>query len=197
MCGRFVQNSISYETRTQLGSDYGQFEFEGLGEVFPSQSLDLLLWKNHSLQQQTAQWGKAVEGLARPVINARLETLYEKPLFRGVQPALVVANAWVEWRQEVGGKRAFQFRSDNLLSMAAVVWQDAAATQQFAIVTCRANSAVRPYHHRMPLLLSSENIEAWRYWALIEQSSKPCPLTVSEFVSTASRLKDDRQQNLF
>ncbi|GLP97118.1 SOS response-associated peptidase [Paraferrimonas sedimenticola] len=163
MCGRFILDAVNYETRTQLGSDYGQFEILGKGETYPTQTVPLLIAHNPAtLTLQDCQWGLPLKGLGRPVINARVETIAQKPLFRNCVPAVLVAQQWLEWRTEGNRKQPYAFSTPNSpLSMAALYWPEADGPGHCAIVTQSALDEISEYHHRMPLLLNASNAEQW------------------------------------
>lgn len=116
------------------------------------------------------KWYKKLNG-GPLLINARSETIAEKPAFRDAarhRRALVVASGFYEWTKTADGQRdpwyIFPARGEGL-AMAAV-WQDWAdedgtRISSCAIVTTAANTPMAQIHHRMPVILSAENWPLW------------------------------------
>ncbi len=104
------------------------------------------------------------------LINARSETLAEKPAFRAAcreRRCLIAATGFYEWTKTADGQRQPWFiqRRDGEPIAFAGVWQDwgADGTRQgtCAIVTTAANKTLVGIHHRMPLILEPEDWPLW------------------------------------
>ncbi len=104
------------------------------------------------------------------LINARAETLADKPAFRTAcrgRRCLIVATGFYEWtKSEDKGRLPWYFhRRDGAPIAFAGVWQDwgppEARQGTCAIVTTAANDRVRPIHHRMPLILEQRDWPLW------------------------------------
>ncbi len=107
---------------------------------------------------------------ARRVINARAETLLERPFFRGAakhRRCLVPADGFHEWAGPRGRKvpRLFTLADGRPFAMAGIWerWQgpDGGEVETLAIITVPANADVAPVHDRMPALLRREHWVAW------------------------------------
>ncbi len=103
------------------------------------------------------------------IINARAETLAEKPAFRQAareRRCLIPADGFYEWQGEKGAKTAYAIRPRNggLIAFAGV-WQDwgppEARIATCAIVTCAANATLAPIHDRMPVLIAPSDFALW------------------------------------
>lgn len=103
-------------------------------------------------------------------INARAETLLEKPMFRGLTKAkrcIVPANGFYEWRKMDGRKQPYYLTSkDGELWGFAGLYdlthdEDNDAAGSFTIITTSANPLVAPLHERMPVILRSQDEEEW------------------------------------
>ena len=103
-------------------------------------------------------------------INARAETLLEKPMFRGLTKAkrcIVPASGFYEWRKVDGRKQPYYLTSDDgeawglagLYDLTHDEENDAAGS--FTIITTAANPLVAPLHERMPVILRREDEEEW------------------------------------
>ena len=124
---------------------------------------------------QMMRWGIIPVGRknarGRPVmetiINARSETVFDKSAFEGVRRAVIPADGWYEWTGEKRKKTAWSIspKDGSLLFFAAIydVWNGPGGIKvpQVATVTCEPNADVREIHHRMGVILSREDVNAW------------------------------------
>ena len=97
---------------------------------------------------------------ARPIINARMETLAQKKTFRSIinQRCLIPATAWFEWRRS-GGKRI-----KNRIAVrdkVPFVFAGLANESYFTIITCEAMPEIAHIHKRMPMVLTPDNVNKW------------------------------------
>ena len=104
------------------------------------------------------------------VINARSETVAEKPAFRVAcrsRRCLIPADGFYEWARKEGEKPIPYrvVRSDGQPMAMAGIWQDWEVDGQritsCAIVTTDANAAMAEIHHRLPVILSPEEWPLW------------------------------------
>lgn len=104
------------------------------------------------------------------LINARAETLAEKPAFRAAARArrcLVPADGFYEWTKDAQDARLPWYirRRDEAPLVMAGLWQDwgneAARITSCAIVTTAASADIAPLHHRMPLILDPADWPLW------------------------------------
>jgi len=105
------------------------------------------------------------------MINARSETVAEKPAFRRAFRArrcLLPADGFYEW-QAVGGKKQpyrFRLRSVPLFALAGL-WETwtppdgGEAIVSCTVLTVAANEVVGEVHHRMPAMLAPDQYGAW------------------------------------
>lgn len=100
-------------------------------------------------------WGLRVEWDKAPIINARMESVPDKPLFRRLlgKRVLVPASAWWEW--DVAKTRMRMARSDGgLLTFAGL--HDG---ERFVILTRAATPELQAVHDRMPVLVDRRWLE--------------------------------------
>ncbi|WP_262914559.1 SOS response-associated peptidase [Pontibacter vulgaris] len=115
-------------------------------------------------------WAKDAKAVKRS-INARAETLTEKPSFRKLltsKRCLVPADGFFEWQVADHGKVPYRIllKSEELFSFAGLwdEWTDKETGEvlhTFTIITTEANDVVKPIHNRMPVMLSPEAEELW------------------------------------
>ena len=111
-------------------------------------------------------WSK--ESTMEP-INARLETIESKPMFREAyhqRRCLVPASGWYEWKTTPRGKVPFYHYEQNndVLLMAGIyeVWQnEGQLLNTFTILTQEAYTDIQHIHNRMPVLIDPMSAEAW------------------------------------
>lgn len=104
------------------------------------------------------------------LINARAETLAEKPAFRAAareRRCIVPATGFYEWVKDADGKRLPYYitSADGSPLAFAGLWQawgrDGDTIDTCAIVTCPANATMSAIHHRMPVILDPAD---WALW---------------------------------
>lgn len=108
--------------------------------------------------------------------NARVESVAEKPVFRGAFRArrcLVPASGWYEWREEAGRKIPYLFEpaAGGALLFAGLWerWQRGdEAVESFTILTTEARGQVAEVHDRMPALVAHEDARQWLDLSLLE-----------------------------
>ena len=103
------------------------------------------------------------------LINARSETVHEKPAFRAAfrrRRCLVPANGWFEWRRTPVGKTPIWIRlaGGRPFSLAGLweAWGEGASRMEsFTIPTCPAGEALAAVHARQPVVVAPEEHGAW------------------------------------
>jgi putative SOS response-associated peptidase YedK len=114
-------------------------------------------------------WAKEAS-IGDKMINARGETVAEKPSFRGPfqrSRCLVPASGFYEWQKTAGGKvpHFVHLADEDLFAMAGLydTWTDPAGEEvkSYTIITTTANAMMAPIHQRMPVILGREDEEVW------------------------------------
>ena len=113
-------------------------------------------------------WAKDVKIGAR-MINARAETVREKPAFRSAFRArrcLIPSNGWFEWKRSGSGKQPhfLALESGSPLTFAAL-WEqwgrDGHHLETFTILTTDASPALSEIHHRQPVVVDPDDFTDW------------------------------------
>lgn len=126
-------------------------------------------------------WAKDIE-IGNRLINARSETLAEKPSFRNAfkyRRCLILADGFFEWSSKdvVGGKKPFyyQLKEGAPFTMAGLyeIWRFPGGDElpTCTIITCAANELVEQVHNRMPVILSPE-----ARWLWLDKEAHPSEL---------------------
>lgn len=174
MCGRFVQimdpeliqQEFSLSTVPEIPARYN---------VAPTQQAYVIT--NERPTELTAmRWGLIPSwskdtAIGGKLINARSETLEEKPSFRTAyrkRRCIVPVNGFYEWKTEGSAKQPLYIhpRSGGLFALGGLweTWKDPAAGEiitTFTIITTEANTFMRAFHERMPLILTRADYEPW------------------------------------
>ncbi|WP_395791987.1 SOS response-associated peptidase [Aquimonas sp.] len=134
-----------------------------------------------ALRAARLRWGlvpawSETPSTAFSAFNARVESVAEKPVFRGAFRArrcLVPASGWYEWRDETGGKvpHLFEPAAGGALLFAGLWerWQRGdEAVESFTILTTEARGQVAEVHDRMPVLVSHAEARQWLDLSVLE-----------------------------
>lgn len=181
MCGRFTLASET-ETIAQTFFDVEiPMQFSPRYNISPTQ--DVAVVANKSTEEPPAQieffhWGLVPSWAKDPkignrMINARSETLAEKPSFRSAykrRRCLILADGYYEW-QKVPGDRLKQpiyirLQSEKPFALAGLweVWQSEEMEEPLrscTIITCAPNELLKQVHHRMPVILPADAYAQW------------------------------------
>ena len=170
MCGRFTLNS----DRNRLADHYGLADvpaFTGGYNIAPS-SLVPVVRLGPGREAAVCHWGFIPHRVRDPVlkpINARAETLADKPYFREAfrqRRCLVPASGYYEWRLENGSKQPYFIRvkGTGLFSFAGLwsSWQGPdGPLESFAVITTVANGELVHIHDRMPAIIGPDDYGTW------------------------------------
>jgi len=176
MCGRyaFFDEEEIYEARKILEDIAQTFGKEASmtikkGEIFPTETAALIVQTNKEPISRPCAWGYALSGKTGAVINARLESIFDKPLFSksiNHKKCLIPATAFYEW--EIVGKikikRTIRMENEPLFYMCglyATFFTNGKSEERFVIITQEANERMRAIHNRMPLIIPTDLKDAW------------------------------------
>jgi putative SOS response-associated peptidase YedK len=177
MCGRYVIEDFQElsETLRQIPFQV-DYDPNPTWNAAPSQSLPVIVEDEGTWHLRPMQWGlipkwtKPGEKPKVAPINARAETLTEKPMFRSLikrQRCLVPANGFYEWKRTGGPKQPyFIFLRDEPLMLMAGLYDRAKDVsgdefQSFAIITGGPNVLMQDIHDRMPMIIHPDDAEFW------------------------------------
>lgn len=213
MCGRYVSTKSSQELAAVFAATIDADPLEPSYNVAPTNEVYAVLGDTSGTRTLrryrwglVPSWAKEVKIGAR-MINARAETLADKPAFRTLfasRRLLVPMDGFYEWQVVPGAKAKrplYLHRPDRGVLAAAGLWSawhdpsggpDVAWLHTLTIVTTAANAVVAPIHDRMPAFLASEHWDEWldptnRDTASLATLLAPAPeaLLVADPVSTA------------
>lgn len=191
MCGRYVTpDEALIERYWHLGSRNAPNPFGGSYNAAPTQMLPIVRVFDSGERMVTLMrwglipsWAKDQADGAK-MINARAETIREKPAFKAAYRArrcIVPARGFYEWRNGPSGKQPYYVtRSDGDPMAFAGLWErwqpdGKDAVESYAIITTAANEAMAQLHDRMPAILGECGWEAWLMDHDPYEMLQPCP----------------------
>jgi putative SOS response-associated peptidase YedK len=181
MCSRYSLTSPHEAVRAYFNHTNGH-EFPPRPTIAPTEPVAIIRRAQNapnaesiSREMTLVRWGLLPPWVKDPkefgtLINARAETVTEKPSFRGAirhKRCLIPADGFYEWMGEKGAKRPFRFglKSGGLFAMAGLsehwLGADGSELETMAIITTRANGFMEPFHDRMPVILHPEDYDLW------------------------------------
>lgn len=175
MCGRFTlrQTTEAIAETFQL-SDIDEQSLNSQYNISPTQTVATIR-KDSQRHLKWLRWGLIPswakdESIGNRLINARAETLIEKPSFRSAfknRRCLILADGFYEWQKTEKQKQPYYFQLKGGKSFAfAGLWEtwqpsEGEAITSCTIITTEANDIVKPIHDRMPVILSPDAYDQW------------------------------------
>jgi putative SOS response-associated peptidase YedK len=188
MCGRFTLHHTTEEIAQRFAVQQVLFEMPPRYNIAPSQPVAAVIQQDGARRLEGLRWGLVPFWAKDPeignrLINARAETLAEKPAFRQAlarRRCLIPADGFYEWKQEATGRQPMHIRmNDGRLFAFAGLWEewkppadalrDATLEESLhdgvlrtcTIVTTDPNALLATMHHRMAVILRPEDEAAW------------------------------------
>lgn len=175
MCGRFSQ-SLTSEAIAEAFQLAEIPDWQPRYNIAPTQLIPAIVGAESGDHQfKPFRWGLIPSWAKDPtigakLINARSETVVEKPSFRSAfkqRRCLILADGFYEWRKQLGKKQPFYFRLKNGSPFAfAGLWErwhdsDDNRLETCTILTTEANQTVAQVHDRMPVILDAGSYDRW------------------------------------
>ncbi len=219
MCGRYFLTTTGEEIRQLLGC-VNSMEWQPRFNIAPSQTVPMVIPQaepevkdeNQNRYLKTARWGLIPfwakdERIGQRLINARAETLLERPAFRPAlrhRRCLIPASGFYEWHRNGRGKQPYAVvRQDGGLMAFAGLWESwrqpgkATSLISCTIITCEANRTVRVLHRRMPAILEEKDWSCWLGSSIPAPDTllRPCPDDWLRFYPVSSYVNDPRHDD--
>lgn len=193
MCGRYAQRTDPQRLAKVFGVEEAP-EVEPRYNIAPMQEV-LAVHRTADGREMTfykwglvPSWAKDTSMGAR-LINARSETVGEKPAFRQAfkrRRCIIPADGFYEWQRTEGRKQPFffQMRDESPFGFAGLWerWEGDGdqVINSCTILTTEANEVLRPVHDRMPVILHPDDYELWlgaeeREQTLLRELLRPYP----------------------
>jgi putative SOS response-associated peptidase YedK len=177
MCGRFAFFSAHEAVVRLFGLPTDSPQFEPRYNIAPTQFVPVVRVDHDGVRRLAAlywglvpHWAKE-KAIGARMINARAETLAEKPAFREAyrrRRCLVLASGYFEWQALPEGKQPwFIRRRDGAPFAMAGLWESwvdragGGPLESCAIITTEATGRISQLHHRVPAILPPEALSRW------------------------------------
>ena len=224
MCGRYVLRVVlkNFRRDFELGFDVDDsdvpMEARPRYNIAPTQLVPVIRAINGKRWLSLVRWGLIphwAKEVRKPQINARGETIFEKPMFRDAarrRRCLILADGFYEWKRDQNDKPLqayFVERADRRPFAMAGIWEtwispDGEIKDTVAIVTTGASADVAPIHDRMPVIIDKNDYLTWieADRASVEQAQmliKPAPdgsLAPRPVSSRVNAVRNDDATNL-
>lgn len=193
MCGRFAQRTDPKRVAKAFGVAKAP-NMEPRYNIAPMQDILSIRQAEDEREAVFLKWGLVPSwakdaAIGAKLINARSETITEKPSFREAfkkRRCIIPADGFYEWQRTDGKKQPFFFRmrDESPFGFAGLWerWQGAGgeAINSCTILTTEANEVLRPVHDRMPVILHPEEYSLWlegdeREQELLRELLRPYP----------------------
>jgi putative SOS response-associated peptidase YedK len=175
MCGRFTVQVGTPDLADLFGAVPVGESLKPSFNVAPGQFVPVVIQEGDGLCLASFKWGLVPSWAKDPaignkLINARAETVAEKPSFRQAfmkRRCLILADGFFEWKSEGGRKVPYHITlTDRSVFAFAGLWErwkspEGIEIRSCVIITLAANDFMRPIHHRMPAILSAGAERAW------------------------------------
>jgi putative SOS response-associated peptidase YedK len=181
MCGRFYLNNDKANIAKQFAVQES-IETKTSYNITPSQNCTVVRLKDEHKELVKLNWGLVPSWAKSDVkikpINAKAETIREKPYFRSAfkkQRCIIPASGFYEWKGSKGNKQPYCIYplNDSCFGFAGL-WEKKDELETFTIITTEANELMKEVHHRMPVILDGKDYDSW-----LEEGDydllKPCP----------------------
>lgn len=176
MCGRFTQTHSADEIAAAFQVSYVPPQPPRYN-IAPSQAVVAVLQTTDQPERhlRSHRWGLIPKwakdsSIGYKLINARSETVAEKPSFRSAfkyRRCLIPADGFYEWQRQAGQKQPYYFclRDRQPFAFAGLweEWQSSEGEllQSCTLLTTTANEVLAPVHERMPVILPADTYETW------------------------------------
>lgn len=175
MCGRYTLRARLNQL-LQIYGAHSEVELEPRYNIAPTQDVVAVRAsaETNSRELVLLHWGLIPSWAKDPkignrMINARGETVAEKPSFRAAlkrRRCLVIADGFYEWRKEGKAKQPYfiRMKDEGPIAFAGLWehWQGNGLTiESCTIITTSANQLMSNLHDRMPVILSGKDIDTW------------------------------------
>jgi putative SOS response-associated peptidase YedK len=214
MCGRFELHSAFGVIAKLFGLSGEAFALPAGYNIAPGSDIAIVV--NEGGQNRLAlcrwgfvpSWGKELNDGYR-MINARAETVAEKPSFRQAfhrHRCLVVADGFYEWKNEGGKKQPVyvHLKSGEPFGMAGLFnhWTSPEGKQvcTTTIITTDANETLKPVHNRMPVIVARDAAGIWLDPAVQDTDKllpvlKPCPDDALELYEVSTKVNSPKNDS--
>src|SRR4051812_31183941 len=176
MCGRYTLINLAALTQAFPWINEPPPDDISRYNIAPTQPI-LGIANNHADRFEHFHWGLIPNWAKDPsignrMINARAETLAEKPAFRTAlrrRRCLIPADGFYEWKKDAGGKTKtpmlIRMKSGDIFAFAGIweTWHssDGSVIPSCTVITTQPNELMASIHDRMPVIIKPQDYQRW------------------------------------
>jgi putative SOS response-associated peptidase YedK len=174
MCGRFSNRTPAEKIKEEFRVEEVP-SIDARYNIAPTQKILGISQESNEREAVLFKWGLVPSWSKDPsmgarLINARSETVHEKPAFRESfkrRRCIIPADGYYEWQRTGGRKQPYYFimRDERLFGFAGLWdrWKspEGEILETCTILTTEANEKARDIHDRMPVILSASDYDLW------------------------------------
>ncbi len=174
MCGRYSQIHSWEELREWFSLIGPALNLPPRYNIAPTQDVTVIRAGDERRYASQMRWGLVPFwakdlSIGAKMINARSETVAEKPAFRAAfksRRCLIPADGFYEWVGPKGNKQPYRIVvNDGALYAFAGLWEswdkEGEVVESCTIITGEPNAVAKPIHNRMPVILAPDNYDTW------------------------------------
>jgi putative SOS response-associated peptidase YedK len=216
MCGRYTLTNLGQVSiRFAVAEPNDDLDVGPRYNIAPTQGVPVILAPTGERALASMRWGYQHARLAGTAgapapINARAETLLEKPLFRGSltrRRCLIPADGFYEWQATAGRKSKqpyyISLADHQLFAFAGIyterIGPDGEQESSCAIITTTPNTLMEEIHTRMPAILAPEDEALWLDPAVAADTAvmaclRPYPAALMTAFPVSTRVSSARNE---
>lgn len=174
MCGRFTLIQIEKLPERFEAQIIGDINLKKRYNISPNQPVPIVFQESPNKIEEMIwglipHWAKDPK-IGNELINARAESLLEKPAFRESfykRRCLIPADGFYEWKKEGKEKIPYyiKLKNSSLFAFAGLydIWENEKGEKikTFTIITTEPNDLLKEIHNRMPVILKREDEKVW------------------------------------
>jgi putative SOS response-associated peptidase YedK len=195
MCGRFSNRTSAERIKKEFHVSEAP-SVEARYNIAPTQKILGISQESSEREAKTFKWGLVPswakdESMGARLINARSETVSEKPAFREAfkrRRLIIPVDGYYEWQKTGGRKQPYYYTMQDERPFGfAGLWDrwkspEGEVLETCTILTTEANNKAKEIHDRMPVILHAEDYDLWlgediRKLDLLKELLRPYPST--------------------
>lgn len=218
MCGRFTLTASVdiIMDRFEIQAFIDQEMYSPSFNIAPSQTVLAVINDGTANRMGFLRWGLIPPwakdmSIGSKMINARAETLQEKPSFRSPfmkKRCIVIADSFYEWKRHEDKTKTpmrIKLKSDELFAMAGLweTWKspDGKAVHSCSVITTEPNDLMMEIHDRMPVILQPNDEKTWLNPSItdtrfLQQFLKPLDENLMEAYEVSSQVNSPKNNSI-
>jgi Uncharacterized conserved protein len=161
---------VYYQELINLVDEIEKQQASKTGEIYPTNTVPVIIKEGNENKVHLYKWGFPNFKSSGVIINARAETIEEKPMFRKAfyeKRCIIPSNGFYEWKQgaEIKEKYHIGLKDYPVMNMAGLynTFKDKTGNiyNAFVIITTAANETMSEIHQRMPVIIEPDFMDLW------------------------------------